>query len=259
MFYADLHIHSKFSRATSRDADLPHMAIWARKKGVSVIGTGDFTHPQWFAEIKEKLVPAEPGLFRLRDDVQREVDDQVTGACQGTTRFMLEVAISTIYKRRLDAVSGRTGDRRRSRLVGPPRRSRVAADASCRQRTRVSRGLLGRLRGRRATATLGQFDGQRNRRGAPPILRRHDSRPRSAHSLPRAKTALARPDTRDETVPVFAGNQGRIARPRSASGPSQIKTARRKSATTILILVAGPSRFGSARHGSAVTSSREIR
>ena len=65
MFYADLHLHSKYSRATSREADLEHMAIWARKKGVTVLGTGDFTHPQWFDEIKERLVPAEPGLFRL--------------------------------------------------------------------------------------------------------------------------------------------------------------------------------------------------
>jgi DNA helicase-2/ATP-dependent DNA helicase PcrA len=99
MFYADLHIHSKFSRATGRDADLEHMAIWARKKGVAVLGTGDFTHPEWFREIQDKLVLAEPGLFRLRDDLQREVDRQVDNACQGVTRFLLEVEISTIYKK----------------------------------------------------------------------------------------------------------------------------------------------------------------
>jgi DNA helicase-2/ATP-dependent DNA helicase PcrA len=98
MFYADLHIHSRFSRATGRDADLEHMAIWARKKGVAVLGTGDFTHPEWFREIRDKLVPAEPSLFRLRDDLQREVDRQVDNACQGVTRFLLEVEISTIYK-----------------------------------------------------------------------------------------------------------------------------------------------------------------
>lgn len=99
MFYADLHLHSKYSRATSRESDLEHMAIWARKKGVSVIATGDFTHPEWFAEIKEKLVPAEPGLFQLRDDLQREVDEYVAGACAGVTRFLLQVEISTIYKK----------------------------------------------------------------------------------------------------------------------------------------------------------------
>jgi len=99
MFYADLHLHSKYSRATSRDSDLEHMAIWARKKGVAVLGTGDFTHPQWFDEIKEKLVSAESGLFRLRDDLQREVDRQTADASAEATRFMLQVEISTIYKK----------------------------------------------------------------------------------------------------------------------------------------------------------------
>ena len=99
MFYADLHIHSKYSRATSKQSDLEHMAIWARKKGVSVLGTGDFTHPAWFDEIKAKLVPAEPGLFRLCDGLERDVQRQLPGACQGPMRFMLEVEISTIYKK----------------------------------------------------------------------------------------------------------------------------------------------------------------
>ena len=47
MFIADLHIHSRFSRATSRDCDAPHLDLWARRKGISLIGTGDFTHPAW--------------------------------------------------------------------------------------------------------------------------------------------------------------------------------------------------------------------
>ena len=99
MFYADLHVHSKYSRATSRDLDLEHLAIWGQRKGLSVIGTGDFTHPAWMQEIRDKLVPAEPGLFRLRDDIQREVDEQVEGACRAPVRFILEVEISTIYKK----------------------------------------------------------------------------------------------------------------------------------------------------------------
>jgi DNA helicase-2/ATP-dependent DNA helicase PcrA len=99
MFYADLHVHSKYSRATSRDLDLEHLAIWGQRKGLSVIGTGDFTHPAWMQEIRDKLVPAEPGLFRLRDDIQREVDEQVEGACRAPVRFMLEVEISTIYRK----------------------------------------------------------------------------------------------------------------------------------------------------------------
>ena len=65
-FHADLHVHSKYSRATSRDLDLEHLAWWAARKGIGVVGTGDFSHPAWAAELKDKLVPAEPGLFRLR-------------------------------------------------------------------------------------------------------------------------------------------------------------------------------------------------
>ncbi len=98
-FYADLHIHSKYSRATSRNCDLEHMAFWAAKKGVSVIATGDFTHPKWFEEIKEKLVPAEPGLFRLRPDLEKEIGDWLGRAPTQPVRFMLEVEISTIYKK----------------------------------------------------------------------------------------------------------------------------------------------------------------
>ena len=101
-FYADLHVHSKYSRATSRNCDLEHLAIWARKKGIAVVGTGDFTHPAWRAEIRDKLVPAEPGLFRLRPDLERAVEEQLPPACRSertTTRFMLSVEISTIYKK----------------------------------------------------------------------------------------------------------------------------------------------------------------
>ena len=98
-FYADLHVHSKYSRATSRNCDLENLALWARKKGITVVGTGDFTHPAWLAEIKDKLIPAEPGLFRLRPDLERSVAERLPRACHGPTRFMLSVEISTIYKK----------------------------------------------------------------------------------------------------------------------------------------------------------------
>jgi DNA helicase-2/ATP-dependent DNA helicase PcrA len=99
-FYADLHIHSKYSRATSRDLDFHHLALWAKKKGVTVVGTGDFTHPAWMAAIKEELVPAEPGLFRLRDDLEAAVAAELgpSAAAAAPVRFLLEVEISTIYK-----------------------------------------------------------------------------------------------------------------------------------------------------------------
>ncbi|KAA2263014.1 AAA family ATPase [Solihabitans fulvus] len=98
-YYADLHVHSKYSRACSRDCDLEHLAWWARRKGISVIGTGDFTHPAWAEELRTKLVPAEPGLYRLRDDLDREVLRTLPPSCHGPVRFLLEVEISTIYKR----------------------------------------------------------------------------------------------------------------------------------------------------------------
>ncbi len=98
-FHVDVQIHSRYSRATAKNADLENLALWGRKKGVTVVGTGDFTHPAWLAEIKEKLVPAEPGLFRLRPDLEREVERQAPAACTVPQRFLLEVEISTIYKK----------------------------------------------------------------------------------------------------------------------------------------------------------------
>jgi DNA helicase-2/ATP-dependent DNA helicase PcrA len=98
-FHADLHVHSKYSRATSRDLDLEHLAAWAARKGIGVVGTGDFTHPVWRAELKDKLVPAEPGLFRLRPEIERAIAAELPPACQAPVRFMLSVEISTIYKK----------------------------------------------------------------------------------------------------------------------------------------------------------------
>ncbi|MBF0295334.1 MAG: UvrD-helicase domain-containing protein [Magnetococcales bacterium] len=103
-FFADLHIHSKYSRATSRDADLAPLALWARKKGITVLGTGDFTHPAWIARIAELTVPAEPGLLRLHPGVEESVSEDLralgmrSGEGEGV-RFLLSVEISTIYKK----------------------------------------------------------------------------------------------------------------------------------------------------------------
>ncbi|HEY3749432.1 MAG TPA: endonuclease Q family protein, partial [Pseudonocardiaceae bacterium] len=98
-YYADLHVHSKYSRACSKDCDLVHLAWWARRKGITVLGTGDVTHPAWAEELRTSLVPAEDGLYRLRDDLDREVLRTLPPTCQGPVRFQLEVEISTIYKR----------------------------------------------------------------------------------------------------------------------------------------------------------------
>jgi DNA helicase II / ATP-dependent DNA helicase PcrA len=98
-FYADLHIHSKFSRACSRDCDLEHLAWWAGRKGIGVVGTGDFTHPAWREELGAKLVPEAPGLFRLRPELERAVHETLPPACRTPVRFLLSSEISTIYKR----------------------------------------------------------------------------------------------------------------------------------------------------------------
>ncbi|MBW2066605.1 MAG: UvrD-helicase domain-containing protein [Deltaproteobacteria bacterium] len=98
-FIADLHIHSHYSRATSRDLDPEHLALWAKKKGITVIGTGDFTHPGWVKELREKLVEAEPGLYRLKQDLESEAQKKVPDSCLNHTRFLLSGEISCIYKR----------------------------------------------------------------------------------------------------------------------------------------------------------------
>jgi len=98
-FIADLHIHTYLSRATSKKMDIENLYKWAQLKGISVIGTGDFTHPLWFSEIKKKLAPAEPGLFRLRKKYCREIDKEVPQSCKNPVRFMLSVEISNIYKK----------------------------------------------------------------------------------------------------------------------------------------------------------------
>ncbi len=85
-FVGDFHIHSKYARATSQDMNLENLDKWAKIKGIKVISTGDFTHPAWFQELKAKLEPAEPGLYKLRGVVS-------------DTRFILTTEISCIYSK----------------------------------------------------------------------------------------------------------------------------------------------------------------
>ena len=102
-FVADLHIHSKYSRACSRDLELDNLAWWARRKGITVLGTGDFTHPAWYDHLRDNLVPDEtaPGLYRLGGDAEAAVLRRLPGSVtEGhPVRFMLSVEISTIYSR----------------------------------------------------------------------------------------------------------------------------------------------------------------
>lgn len=94
-FVADFHIHSKYSRAVSPDMMLEGLDAWADDKGILVMGTGDFTHPAWFKEIKTKLEPAEPGLFELKRAFKRKTIKDTFAE----TRFMLTVELSGIYSR----------------------------------------------------------------------------------------------------------------------------------------------------------------
>lgn len=101
-FRADLHIHSRFSRATSGRLNARHLAAWARVKGLDVLGTGDFTHPKWRAELAEQLVLDEAsGLYRLRDPrgLDAELPEYAGKPLAGRTLFMLQAEISSIYKR----------------------------------------------------------------------------------------------------------------------------------------------------------------
>ena len=102
-FIADLHIHSLFSRATSKTSNLPGLAAWAAVKGIQVIGTGDFTHPEWFAQITEQLEEAEPGFFKLSQSYHA-IENSLPGDLRpqiplSDIRFVLTSEISSIYKK----------------------------------------------------------------------------------------------------------------------------------------------------------------
>ncbi len=82
---ADLQIHSRYSRACSQDLNPGNIGLWADKKGIQVIGTGDFTHPKWLGELKENLEETKPGLYQLKDKSSKAY-------------FLLTSEVSSIYK-----------------------------------------------------------------------------------------------------------------------------------------------------------------
>ena len=95
MYIADLHIHSRYSMATSKFLTPEYLDLWARKKGIHILGTGDFTHPLWREELKEKLEPAEPGLYKLKPELR--LSEIPSGSFD--PRFIVSGEISTIYKK----------------------------------------------------------------------------------------------------------------------------------------------------------------
>lgn len=95
-FIADLHIHSRYSRATSKDMSLESLWKWAQLKGITVLGTGDFAHPKWFQELKEKLEPIGNNLFKLKHIFQK---NSIPVSCKSEVFFMLTTEISCIYNK----------------------------------------------------------------------------------------------------------------------------------------------------------------
>ena len=96
MYIADLHIHSRYSRATSKECTPEHLDLWARRKGIHLVGTGDFTHKAWREELKEKLEPAEDGLYCLKKEYRLK---DGTAGTSWEPRFVVTGEISSIYKK----------------------------------------------------------------------------------------------------------------------------------------------------------------
>jgi superfamily I DNA/RNA helicase/PHP family Zn ribbon phosphoesterase len=132
VFYADLHVHSKHSRACSRNADLENLAWWGARKGLGVVGTGDVTHPQWSASLAADLVPDTDGLYRLRPELELSVLRRLPPSCRTPVRFAVCTEVSTIY-----SAGGRT--RKVHHLLNAP-----SLDAAARITDALSRiGNLG--------------------------------------------------------------------------------------------------------------------
>lgn len=96
---ADLHIHSRFSLATSRDLSFRSLHRSALRKGIRLVGTGDCVHPEWRREIREQLVPDDAGFLRLRPAFARDAEAGLPPSCRGEVRFVLQTEISSIYRR----------------------------------------------------------------------------------------------------------------------------------------------------------------
>lgn len=93
---ADLHIHSRYSMATSKDGTPENLDLWARKKGISILGTGDFTHKKWREELKESLVSTGDGFYKLKEE---RIAPEAFHMGESTVRFVVSGEISCIYKK----------------------------------------------------------------------------------------------------------------------------------------------------------------
>ena len=96
MYAADLHIHSKYSRATSSDCVPAMLELWAKRKGISLLGTGDFTHPAWRQMLNEQLTETGDGLYRLKEEFAAK--DPLAPPDAAEPQFVISGEISSIYK-----------------------------------------------------------------------------------------------------------------------------------------------------------------
>jgi uncharacterized protein (TIGR00375 family) len=94
---ADLHLHSKYSRAVSRQMVIGEMARWGKVKGIDLLGTGDFTHPLWMAELKSCLEETGEGVYGVKDSFLTAEERAAVAFGEGFPSFMLSVEISSIY------------------------------------------------------------------------------------------------------------------------------------------------------------------
>lgn len=99
MFIADLHIHSKYSRACSKNLDLPHINAWCQIKGIELVATADFTHPAWFQDLHTQLEETDTGIYKLKEEYIKEAHVHVPDSCKNNVRFILSTEISLIYKK----------------------------------------------------------------------------------------------------------------------------------------------------------------
>src|SRR3990172_1515475 len=98
-YIADGHVHSYYSRATSRNLNLEHLNKWAQIKGLKVIATGDISHPKWLGEMRQKLAPSVEGFFKLRQEFAKTTQKEVPGSCSNEGHFILSGEIRNIYKK----------------------------------------------------------------------------------------------------------------------------------------------------------------
>src|SRR5437667_9265746 len=82
-YVADLHLHSRFSRASSPQMTIPNLIVWGKRKGIHLLGTGDFTHPEWLGEIEDHLEQDSSGFLKPKEETE--------------VRFLLTTELETLF------------------------------------------------------------------------------------------------------------------------------------------------------------------